>query len=52
MFLAFVFIGAVAVAVVVATSTSTTVVRFRNTVTKDTQTAVSDIQSFINQYTK
>jgi serine/threonine-protein kinase len=51
-FLAFVFIAAVAVAVVVARSTSTTVVRFRDTVTKDTQTAVSDIQSFINQYTK
>jgi serine/threonine-protein kinase len=50
--LAIVFIAAVAISATIATSTSNTVVHFRNAVSKDTNSAVTDLKDFINKYTK
>jgi serine/threonine protein kinase len=47
-----VFIVAVVVAVSIATSTSSNVVKFRNLVAKDVNTAVNDVKNFINSNTK
>ena len=46
------FVAAVAVAITIATSTSNNVVHFRKVVAHDTNDAVKQIQSIINQYTK
>jgi serine/threonine protein kinase len=46
------FAAVVIIAVVIATSTSSTVVQFRKVVAHDTQSAIQQIQSLINQYTK
>jgi hypothetical protein len=43
---------AVVVAVAVATSTSSNVVKFRNLVAHDVNTAINDVKSLINQNTK
>jgi hypothetical protein len=50
--LALVFTAAVAVAVVIATSTSSTVVHYRKVVATDANSALQQLQSVINQYTK
>ena len=50
--LALLFTAAVVVAVVVATSTSNSVVHFRSVVAHDVNSAVKQLQSLINQYTK
>jgi serine/threonine-protein kinase len=47
-----VFVVAVVVAVAVATSTSSSVVKFRNLVAHDVNTAISDVKNLINQNTK
>jgi serine/threonine-protein kinase len=47
-----VFVVAVVIAVAVATSTSSNVVKFRNLVANDVNTAVNDVKGFISQYTK
>jgi serine/threonine protein kinase len=46
------FVAAVAVAVTIAASTSNSVVHFRKVVAHDTSSAVKQVQSIINQYTK
>jgi serine/threonine-protein kinase len=46
------FVAAVAIAVVIATSTSNTVVQVRTTISNDAQSAIQQVQSLINQYTK
>jgi serine/threonine-protein kinase len=50
--LALAFIVAVVVAVVIVTSTQKTVVQARNVATNDVQTAITDLQNLISQYTK
>jgi serine/threonine-protein kinase len=50
--LALAFVVAVVVAVVIVTSTQKTVVQARNVATNDVQSAISDLQSLISQYTK
>ncbi len=47
-----VLLVAVIVAALIATSTSNTVVRFRTVVAHDTQNAINQVKSIINQYTK
>jgi beta-lactam-binding protein with PASTA domain len=47
-----VFALVVIAAVVISDSTSSTVVHYQNIVARDAQSAVSQIQSLINQYTK
>ncbi len=47
-----VFVVAVIVAALIATSTSNTVVHFRTVVAHDTQSAIDQVKSIINQYTK
>ncbi len=47
-----IFIVAVVVAISLATSTSSNVVKFRNLVAKDVNTAVNDVKNFINSNTK
>jgi hypothetical protein len=47
-----VFIVAVIAAVAISTSTSSNVVKFRNLVAKDVNTAVQDVQNLIDQNTK
>jgi serine/threonine protein kinase len=46
------FVAAVAVAVAIAASTSNSAVHFRKVVAHDTSSAVKQVQSIINQYTK
>ncbi len=46
------FVAAVAVAVTIAASTSNSVVHFRKVVAHDTSSAVKQVQSIIDQYTK
>jgi serine/threonine-protein kinase len=46
------FVAAVAVAVTIAASTSNSAVHFRKVVAHDTSSAVKQVQSIINQYTK
>jgi eukaryotic-like serine/threonine-protein kinase len=50
--LVLVFTAAVAVAVVVATSTSNDVVHFRTVVGHDANSAINNLKSLVNQYTK
>jgi serine/threonine protein kinase len=52
MALIMVFVIAVVVAVAVSTSTSSNVVKFRNLVAHDVNSAVNDVKGLINQYTK
>ena len=47
-----VFAAVVIVATLIATGTSNTVVHFQQIVAKDTNSAISQIQSLINKYTK
>jgi hypothetical protein len=47
-----VLLVAVIVAALIATSTSNTVVHFRTVVAHDTQSAINQVKSIINQYTK
>ena len=47
-----VLVVAIVAAAVIATSTSKTVVQVRTTIAKDWQSAVSQVQSLVNQYTK
>ncbi|HWF23931.1 MAG TPA: protein kinase [Solirubrobacteraceae bacterium] len=49
---AFAFVVAVVVAVVIVTSTQKTVVQARNVATNDVQSAITDLQNLISQYTK
>jgi serine/threonine-protein kinase len=49
---AFAFVIAVVVAVVIVTSTQKTVVQARNVATNDVQSAITDLQNLIGQYTK
>ncbi len=46
------FVAAVAVAVTIATSTSKTVVHFRTVVAHDAQSAIDQVKSLVNSYTK
>jgi eukaryotic-like serine/threonine-protein kinase len=46
------FVAAVAVALTISASTSSTVVHFRRVVAHDTNSAINQLQSIINQYTK
>ena len=50
--LALVVVAAVVVAVAIATSTSNTVVHYRTVVGHDAQTAINQVKSLVNQYTK
>jgi serine/threonine protein kinase len=50
--LALAFVVAVVVAVVIVTSTQKTVVQARNVATNDVQSAITDLQNLISQYTK
>jgi hypothetical protein len=47
-----VFVAAVAIAVTLAASTSSTAVHFRRVVSNDVHSAIQQVQSLINQYTK
>jgi hypothetical protein len=47
-----VFALVVIAAVVIANSTSSTVVHYKKVVAHDAQSAISQVQSLINQYTK
>ena len=50
--LALLLVAAIVVAIAIATSTSNTVVNFRTTVAHDAQSAINQLSSLINQYTK
>jgi hypothetical protein len=52
MALLLVFIAAVVIAVVVATSTSSSVVKYRQVVAQDAQSAIRSVENIISRYTK